>query len=111
SPEQVGDVEEINLGYRLARHYWGRGLATESARAAVAYAFGARTCNSVVVIIEPEHVASLRVAEKAGFGKFQEIAFHGKTVRLYRLTYDDWAQSHNTSLQPTSTPSARSRLS
>ena len=91
-PERVGEVEEINLGYRLARRYWGSGLATESARAALAYAFGIRACDSVVVIIEPEHIASLRVAEKAGFRKFQEVAFHGKSVRLYRLTYDDWAQ-------------------
>ncbi len=101
-PERVGEVEEINLGYRLARRYWGRGLATESARAALAYAFETRACDSVVVIIEPEHVASLRVAEKAGFRKFQEVAFHGTPVRLYRLTHDDWVQSHNTSLQPTS---------
>lgn len=101
-PERVGDVEEINLGYRLAQRCWGKGLATESALAALAYAFGIRACDSVVVIIEPEHVASLRVAVKAGFRQFQEVAFHGKTVRLYRLTHDDWTKSHNTSLQPTS---------
>ncbi|MFZ0789219.1 MAG: GNAT family N-acetyltransferase [Chromatiaceae bacterium] len=101
-PERVGGEEEINLGYRLARRCWGRGLATESARAALAYVFGARACDSVVVIIEPEHVASLRVAEKAGFHKIQEVAFHGKPVRLYRLTHDDWVQSNNTWLRPTS---------
>jgi [ribosomal protein S5]-alanine N-acetyltransferase len=101
-PERVGDVEEINLGYRLAQRYWGRGFATESARAALAYAFGTLACGSVVVIVEPEHVASLRVAERAGFHRFQEVAFHGNPVRLYRLTRDDWVQSHNTSLQPTS---------
>ena len=101
-PERVGDVEEINLGYRLARRYWGRGLATESARASLAHAFEIRECESVVVIIEPEHVASLRVAEKAGFRGFQQVAFHGNPVRLYRMTRDQWSQSHNTSLQPTS---------
>jgi RimJ/RimL family protein N-acetyltransferase len=89
-PERIGEVEEINLGYRLARRHWGSGLATESARAALAYAFGTLAFDSVVVIIEPEHAASLRVAEKAGFRKFQEVAFHGKQVRLYRLTHDDW---------------------
>ncbi|MGE0082604.1 MAG: GNAT family N-acetyltransferase [Thiohalomonadaceae bacterium] len=26
--ERVGDAEEMNLGYRLVRRYWGRGLAT-----------------------------------------------------------------------------------
>lgn len=99
-PERVGEVEELNLGYRLARRCWGRGLATEAARAVLAYAFGSRACDSVVVIIEPEHVASLRVAEKVGFRKFQEVVFHGKAVRLYRLTHDDWAKAHNTLFQP-----------
>lgn len=100
-PERIGEVEEINLGYRLARRYWGCGLATESVRAALAYAFGAMSFDSVVVIIEPDHVASLRVAEKTGFSKFREVVFHEKPVRLYRLTHDDWTQSHNTTLQGT----------
>ncbi|MFA5242996.1 MAG: GNAT family N-acetyltransferase [Sulfuricella sp.] len=101
-PERVGDVEEINLGYRLARRYWGKGFATESTRAVLAYAFESKECQSVVVIIEPEHVASLRVAEKSGFCSFQEVAFHGKQVRLYRLICEKWSELYNTSLQPTS---------
>ncbi len=87
-PERVGDKEETSLGYRLARRYWGKGLATESARAALACAFGAKECRSVVVVIEPEHVASLRVAEKVGFCSFREVEFHGKLVRLYRMTHN-----------------------
>lgn len=90
-PEQVGDVEEINLGYRLARRYWGRGLATEAARASIDHVFETRQIESLVVIIEPEHVASLRVAEKSGFREFQQIVFHEKPVRLYRMTRDDWS--------------------
>jgi [ribosomal protein S5]-alanine N-acetyltransferase len=101
-PEQVGEAEEINLGYRLARRYWGRGFATESVCAVLAYAFGTRAFDSVVVIIEPDHVASLRVAEKAGFRNFREVAFHGKKVRLYRLTRDEWSHSPDSSLHPTS---------
>lgn len=96
-PEQVGDVEETNLGYRLARRYWGRGFATESTSAVLAYAFKRMECQSVVVIIEPEHVASLRVAEKSGFYSFQEIEFHGKQVRLYRLIREEWSELHNMS--------------
>jgi [ribosomal protein S5]-alanine N-acetyltransferase len=101
-PEQIGDVEEINPRYRLARRHLGKGIATESAHAVVAYAFGTLAFDSVVVIIEPEHAASLQVAEKARFHKFQDLAVHEKQVRLYRLTRDDWTQSHNTPLQTTS---------
>ena len=91
-PEYVEDKEETNLGYRLARRYWGKGFATESVQAILAYAFRVIECGSVVAIIEPEHTASLRVAEKAGFSSFKEVAFHAKEVRLYRMTRDEWNQ-------------------
>lgn len=89
-PEMVADVEEINLGYRLSRHYWNKGLASEAARAVLNYVFGKRLFHSVVVIIEPEHVASLKVAEKAGITSFDALEFHGRPVRLYRLTSEQW---------------------
>ncbi|MCU7934893.1 MAG: GNAT family N-acetyltransferase [Candidatus Thiodiazotropha sp. (ex Dulcina madagascariensis)] len=101
-PEVVGDVEEINLGYRLARQYWGRGLASESAGAVLTYAFCQKQLESVVVIIEPEHIASMRVAEKAGFSHYQNVEFHGRPARLYRMTHEQWSALHNHALQRTS---------
>ena len=84
-PEMVDRVEEINLGYRLATRYWNQGLASEAAKAVLSYAFDQKHIHSLVAIIEPEHVASLKVAEKAGFDTFEVIKFHGRPVRLYRL--------------------------
>lgn len=46
---------------------------------------------SVIVIIEPEHTASVRVAEKVGFGDFTIREFHARPVRAYRISCDDWA--------------------
>lgn len=48
------------------------------------YAFEQLGLSSVVVIIEPGHVASVRVAEKAGFGHFEINTVHDRTIRLYR---------------------------
>ncbi|GGB93419.1 N-acetyltransferase [Marinobacterium zhoushanense] len=90
-PEIVREVEETNLGYRLARRYWGQGFATEAVRGVLRYAFDQKKCESVVVIIEPEHVASVRVTEKAGFGEYTVQEFHNRPVRLYRMTCEDWA--------------------
>lgn len=90
-PELVDDVEEINLGYRLARRFWNQGLATEAAKGVMQYAFDQKHCESVVVIIEPEHTASVRVTEKVGFGDYTVRDFHNRPVRLYRMTCEDWA--------------------
>jgi RimJ/RimL family protein N-acetyltransferase len=101
----VGDVEEINLGYRLARRFWHQGYATEAAKGVLQYAFDQKYCESVIVIIEPEHTASVRVTEKVGFGDYMIREFHARPVRVYRMTSDDWAL-HNKSMQPTTKASA-----
>ncbi|WP_328515329.1 GNAT family N-acetyltransferase [Marinobacterium marinum] len=85
SPEPVEGQQEINLGYRLARQFWHQGFATEAVRGVMDYAFSGLALESVVVIIEPEHHASLRVAEKAGFSDYRLVEFHDRPVRLYRV--------------------------
>lgn len=100
--EMVSGVEEINLGYRLAKRYWGKGLASEAARAVRDYVLREKQFSSVVVIIEPDHPASLKVAENAGFSNFEMLEFHGRTVRLYRLTVEQWEALHNNAARATS---------
>ncbi|MDN3556837.1 GNAT family N-acetyltransferase [Halomonas maura] len=97
-PEMVADAEEISLGYRLATRYWNKGLASEAAKAVLNIAFGNRLFHSVVVIVEPAHVASMKVAAKSGFSKFDVLEFHGRQVRLYRLTSAQWETSHHNTM-------------
>lgn len=89
-PEVIDGAEEANLGYRLARRYWNQGLACEASNAVVDDVFARKQIASVVVVIEPEHIASLRVAEKTGFTTFELREFHGRPVRMYRLSRENW---------------------
>ncbi|GAA0573549.1 GNAT family N-acetyltransferase [Halomonas salifodinae] len=90
SHDTIDGVQEVHLGYRLATRFWGRGLATEAARWAVALGFTAHRLASLVAIIEPAHGASRRVVEKVGFRDAAPAAFHGRQVRVYRLTASAW---------------------
>jgi RimJ/RimL family protein N-acetyltransferase len=54
------------LGWRLARAAWGRGLATEAALAARDDAFGRLALPEIISIIHPENERSQRVAVKLG---------------------------------------------
>jgi RimJ/RimL family protein N-acetyltransferase len=56
----------VEVGWRLARPAWGRGLATEGARAAVRHAFQELELEGVISIIDPDNARSIRVAEKLG---------------------------------------------
>ncbi|MEM6992771.1 MAG: GNAT family N-acetyltransferase [Myxococcota bacterium] len=69
----VADASVLELGYRLRREVWGRGLATEGGRALVEYAFTTLDRGAVDACADPRNTASIRVMEKCGMrsaGKF-----------------------------------------
>ncbi len=56
----------VEIGWRLSADHWGRGLATEGARAVVKHAFGELGLDEIVSLTVPENVRSRRVMEKIG---------------------------------------------
>ena len=55
------------MGYSIARSYWGRGLATEAARAVVAAAFAVyASLHRIRAMADARNIGSLRVMEKLG---------------------------------------------
>ncbi len=88
--DRVDGEIEATLGYRLATRFWHRGLAAEASRAVLDDILLAEHVASVVALIEPDHWASIRVAEKVGFGDFHVLDYHGRAVRLYRMTREAW---------------------
>jgi RimJ/RimL family protein N-acetyltransferase len=56
----------FELAWALARRFWGRGYATEGARAALAFAFEELGQEHVISLIRPINAASIRVAERLG---------------------------------------------
>lgn len=60
------ETGEVELGYRLARAHWGRGLATEVAAAWLAHALGLLALPRIIAFADPRNLASIRVMEKIG---------------------------------------------
>lgn len=65
----------VEIGWRLARHAWGKGLATEAARAVVDHAFQTLRLPEVVAIVVPANVRSRRVMDKLGMKHREDLAF------------------------------------
>ena len=77
---ETNDVPE--LGWSLAKPFHGKGYATEAVRAAVAW--GAERLRSrTVCLIDPENVASVRVAEKCGFTAVKRISIDEHPTLLF----------------------------
>ena len=62
----AGFMPAVEIGWRLRADCWGRGLATEGARAVVAHAFTAAGLASLVSFTAPANLRSRRVMEKIG---------------------------------------------
>jgi RimJ/RimL family protein N-acetyltransferase len=56
----------VEVGWRLASAHWGKGLATEGARAAIAHGFGELGLQEIVSFTVPDNLRSRRVMEKLG---------------------------------------------
>ena len=79
---------EVDLGYRLARRTWGRGLATEGARASLAYGFEELALPEIIGRVMPENTASVRVLEKLGLERTGTVEDEGATTAKYVITRD-----------------------
>jgi [ribosomal protein S5]-alanine N-acetyltransferase len=94
------DVDRPNLtaalGYGIGRAWWGRGLATEAALAAVDYAFNGLGVAKVWARADPRNVASVRVLEKLGMQREgllrRHLLYRGERVDrvYYGLLREEW---------------------
>jgi RimJ/RimL family protein N-acetyltransferase len=85
-PEPDGSWLEVELAYLLAKPYWGRGLATEAARAIVGYAFERLHLQRLICLFDPENGASRRVAEKVGMTFERMATIEGDVGPLYSMS-------------------------
>jgi len=77
--------DEVELGYRIAAAWWGRGIATEMASALVAVARDRLGLAEIVAFTLPTNLASRRVMEKVGFTYERDIEWAALPHVLYRL--------------------------
>ena len=82
-PQIVDDQKEIELGYRLAREYWGQGYGVEAALACRDHATQHFGLQRLIAIIEPANTRSINLIEKLNFIYEKDTIFKGFSVRIY----------------------------
>lgn len=76
--------EKIEIGYWLAPGYWGKGLATEAARAVMRYGRERLGLWRIVAVAQPENRASIRVLEKLGMTHEKNVSHEGVEHAYYQ---------------------------
>ncbi len=77
---------EVEIGWRLVRAAWGHGYATEAAAPILAQGFAKGDMTQVVADIHPDHIASMRVAEKIGLRFTGMVDYAGAPARRFSIT-------------------------
>lgn len=86
----VDNLDKVEIAYRLAKEYWGLGIASETAAAVLAQGFDALNLELIVGIVSTRHKASIGVLEKIGFRDFYMTSYCGWDVRIYHLSKTQW---------------------
>lgn len=81
----IEQLDEIDLGYRFFEEHWGKGYATESSKAVVAYGFNTLQLKEIVGRSAIENMNSIKVLEKAGLAFEKAAVEHGDKIYKYRL--------------------------
>lgn len=84
------DPPELQLLYALLPEHWGRGLATEAARAAVAHAFGVLDFSRVVAAADRPNEPSIRVVKRLGMRLERETDDGQWGTVFYAIYREDW---------------------
>jgi ribosomal-protein-alanine N-acetyltransferase len=77
---------EVDLGYRFAKHAWGRGYATEAAFASLRYGIEKLGLQRIVGRAVVENLASLHVLEKCNMQYIGEEMIDGYLHRTYEIS-------------------------
>lgn len=77
----------IDIGYELAREFWGMGFASEVLEAVLTFGFEQMKLERIQALIEPANIASIKLVERHGFlreGLLRHYEFgNGKFDDLY----------------------------
>lgn len=85
----------FELGWSLNRHYWGKGYATEGAKALLDYGFRELKQDRIVSLIYPGNIRSIRVAEKLGEKLQSKAEVDGKEVLVYGIDRSAFEMTNN----------------
>ncbi len=79
-----------DVGYRLIRKYWGKGFATESAKAALQYGFKEMGLHEIIGSAHVENIKSRRALEKCGLTFIEKFDYKGLSCDWLKITKEEW---------------------
>lgn len=77
--------EEIDLGYRFMKKFWGKGYATEAGKACLDFGFNIKKLERIIGCAMRDNVASIHVLKKCGMTFCRVDLLHGHDAIVYEV--------------------------
>ncbi|HTN45650.1 MAG TPA: GNAT family N-acetyltransferase [Flavipsychrobacter sp.] len=81
-----------DVGYRFIPRYWGKGYATESAKATLRYAFETMRLEEVIGTCHEENLASRNALEKCGLRYVEKFKWKNLICDWLLITAKEWSE-------------------
>lgn len=83
--KHLDQTNQIELGYRLMKKYWGKGYATEGSERMIEFAFDKLNIERLVAVTMPQNDASQKVLDKLGFRFISEATYYENKLNFFEL--------------------------
>ena len=83
---RIPETGEVEIGWLFERAAWGKGFATEAARAILEYGFTVAKLQRIICLIDPENARSVAVANRLGFRYDRIGRYYHRDLLKYYLT-------------------------
>jgi len=93
---ESGSSDQVELLYGILPQYWGQGLGTEAARAALDYGFQTCEFNRVIAATDTPNQRSVRVLQRLGMSFEARREWHGLDTIFYALTQTEHLENQAT---------------
>jgi RimJ/RimL family protein N-acetyltransferase len=82
---------DVELAYAFGKAFWGKGIASEAARACLRYGFESAGLDHILALAETDNLASQRVMQKIGMQhQGTTDRYYNHLLVLYLLRRADW---------------------
>jgi [ribosomal protein S5]-alanine N-acetyltransferase len=83
--QYLPELDETEVGFLFDRPFWGRGYATEAAKASLRFGFDHLNLDHIIALVHPDNLASQRVIEKCGMSFEGTLTLWGILLGRYRV--------------------------
>jgi len=84
---KLNELGKNDLGYRFHKADWGKGYATEAAKACLDYGFNKLALQEIIARVAPENTASINVIEKLGMQYYKkDVCKTIDNANYYKIT-------------------------